>query len=79
LPVAGEQTPVVTFCTGGIRSEKAAPLLRQIGHRNVFPLAGGNLRYFDRVESAHLRGACFAFDEHICLDANQAPQKMEQL
>jgi UPF0176 protein len=79
LPVIGEQTPVVTFCTGGIRCEKAAPLLRHIGHRDVFQLAGGILRYLERVGSAHFRGVCFVFDERVSLDANLAPQKMEQL
>jgi len=70
---------VVTFCTGGIRCEKAAPLLRQIGHRNVFQLSGGILRYLERVGSAHYRGACFVFDERVDLDTNLASQKKEQL
>src|SRR3954470_23616062 len=38
--------PVVTFCTGGIRCEKAAPLLRNNGFTEVFQLDGGILRYF---------------------------------
>lgn len=79
LPVIDQDTPVVTFCTGGIRCEKAAPLLRQIGHHNVFQLSGGILRYLARVGSAHYRGACFVFDERVGLDANLAPQKTEQL
>jgi UPF0176 protein len=79
LPVADPDTPVVTFCTGGIRCEKAAPLLRQFGHRNVFQLSGGILRYFECVGSAHYRGACFVFDERIGLDANLVSQKTEQL
>jgi UPF0176 protein len=79
LPIAEQDTPVVTFCTGGIRCEKAAPLLRQIGHRNVFQLSGGILRYLKREGSAHYRGACFVFDERDGLDANLAPQKKEQL
>jgi UPF0176 protein len=79
LPVTGRDTPVVTFCTGGIRCEKAAPLLLQNGHRNVFQLSGGILRYFERVGSAHYRGTCFVFDERIGLDPTLTPQKMEQL
>lgn len=79
LPVTSDEIPVVTFCTGGIRCEKAAPLLRQLGHRNVFQLAGGILRYFERVGSEHFRGECFVFDERLGLDANLAPQKMEHL
>jgi UPF0176 protein len=79
LPVTDQDTPVVTFCTGGIRCEKAAPLLRQLGHRNVFQLSGGILRYLERVGSAHYRGTCFVFDERVGLDANLVSQKTEQL
>jgi UPF0176 protein len=73
FPVTGPDTPVVTFCTGGIRCEKAAPLLRQLGHRNVFQLTGGILRYLEHAGATHYRGACFVFDERVNLDANLAP------
>lgn len=79
LPVNDCETPLVTFCTGGIRCEKAAPLLRQLGHSNVFQLSGGILRHLERVGSAHYRGACFVFDERVGLDSDLAPQKAEQL
>ena len=72
LPLAEGDTPIVTFCTGGIRCEKAAPLLRQIGHRNVFQLSGGVLRYFELAGSAHYEGACFVFDERTGLRAPPA-------
>jgi UPF0176 protein len=73
LPPAGDGVPVVTFCTGGIRCEKAAPLLRRLGHRNVYQLAGGILRYFRDAGSAHYRGTCFVFDERVALDAQLDP------
>ncbi|MFS8087371.1 MAG: rhodanese-like domain-containing protein, partial [Acidobacteriota bacterium] len=79
LRVNNSETPVVTFCTGGIRCEKAAPLLRQLGHRKVFQLSGGILRYLERVGSAHYRGTCFVFDERVGLDSDLAPQRAEQL
>lgn len=72
-------TPVVTFCTGGIRCEKAAPLLRALGHRNVYQLEGGILRYLESAGSAHFRGNCFVFDERLSLDAGLLPQNIEQL
>jgi UPF0176 protein len=74
--------PIVTFCTGGIRCEKAAPLLRRLGYTNVYQLAGGILRYFERVGSAHYVGNCFVFDERVMLDADletRASQKPVQL
>ena len=64
----GERT-VVTFCTGGIRCEKAAPWLISQGLREVYQLDGGILNYFEQCGGAHFRGACFVFDERVALDA----------
>ncbi len=62
-----EQT-VVTFCTGGIRCEKAALHMRDIGFTRVLQLDGGILNYFDKVGGAHWSGTCFVFDERVALD-----------
>ncbi|MDH6594088.1 UPF0176 protein [Variovorax sp. TBS-050B] len=53
---------VVSFCTGGIRCEKAAILMREEGVENVLQLEGGILKYFELVGGAHYRGDCFVFD-----------------
>ena len=63
-----EQT-VVTFCTGGIRCEKAALHMRDIGFERVLQLDGGILNYFEKVGGAHWHGECFVFDERVSLDA----------
>ncbi|MGI9024949.1 MAG: sulfurtransferase [Burkholderiaceae bacterium] len=60
---------VVTFCTGGIRCEKAALHMRDIGFMRVLQLDGGILNYFDKVGGAHWSGECFVFDERVALDA----------
>lgn len=60
--------PVVTFCTGGIRCEKAAPWLISQGFRQVYQLDGGILNYFEQCGGAHFRGECFVFDERVALD-----------
>jgi UPF0176 protein len=65
--------PVVTFCTGGIRCEKAAPWLISQGFRDVYQLDGGILNYFEQCGSAHFRGACFVFDERVALDTGLRP------
>lgn len=65
----GDET-VVTFCTGGIRCEKAALYMRDAGFSRVLQLDGGILDYFERVGDAHWRGACFVFDDRIALDAD---------
>ena len=53
---------VVSFCTGGIRCEKAAILMREVGVADVLQLDGGILKYFEEVGGAHYRGECFVFD-----------------
>ena len=53
---------VVSFCTGGIRCEKAAILMREMGVADVLQLEGGILKYFEQVGGAHYRGDCFVFD-----------------
>ena len=67
LPEALKQETVVTFCTGGIRCEKAALYLRDSGFERVLQLDGGILRYFEEVGDAHWRGECFVFDDRIAL------------
>ena len=53
---------VVSFCTGGIRCEKAAILMREVGVEHVLQLEGGILKYFEDVGGAHYHGDCFVFD-----------------
>ncbi|WPB54997.1 sulfurtransferase [Xylophilus sp. GOD-11R] len=64
---------VVSFCTGGIRCEKAAILMAEQGVENVFQLEGGILKYFEEVGSAHFHGGCFVFDDRRVLDPALAP------
>jgi UPF0176 protein len=64
---------VVSYCTGGIRCEKAALLMREQGLEHVYQLDGGILRYFEQVGQAHYRGECFVFDERRAVDAALLP------
>lgn len=64
---------VVTYCTGGIRCEKAALALRTAGVQNVWQLDGGILRYLEQVGNRHWNGRCFVFDERGSLDADLSP------
>jgi RluA family pseudouridine synthase len=67
LPASLQQQPIVTFCTGGIRCEKAAPYMIQNGFDNVYQLDGGILKYFEECGSAHYHGECFVFDKRVGL------------
>ena len=59
---------VVSYCTGGIRCEKAALWMAQQGVAHVHQLDGGILRYFELVPQApHWQGRCVVFDERQAL------------
>lgn len=64
---------VVTFCTGGIRCEKAAIHMQNIGYDNVYQLEGGILKYFEDVGGAHYDGDCFVFDYRTALNPKLEP------
>jgi UPF0176 protein len=64
------EKPIVMFCTGGIRCEKAAIVLLNAGYSNVYQLKGGILNYFTEVGAKHYEGSCFVFDERVTVDAN---------
>lgn len=64
---------VVSFCTGGIRCEKAALWLRDDGMDNLLQLDGGILGYFEQVGGFGYDGRCFVFDERIALDPSLQP------
>ena len=59
---------VVSFCTGGIRCEKAAILMREEGLEHVYQLEGGILKYFEQTDGGHYHGGCFVFDERRVLE-----------
>ncbi len=64
---------VVSFCTGGIRCEKAAIWMQQAGYGDVLQLEGGILAYFEQVGGYAYRDRCFVFDERIALDPALTP------
>lgn len=70
LPPEMKDKPIVTFCTGGIRCEKAAAYLLQQGFKNVWQLKGGILNYFEQCGGDYFQGNCFVFDERRAVDAN---------
>jgi UPF0176 protein len=65
---------VISFCTGGIRCEKAAIFMGDVGVENVYQLDGGILKYFEETGGVGYEGNCFVFDERRSLDATLNPQ-----
>src|SRR5204863_4801653 len=70
LPPAMKDQPIVMFCTGGIRCEKAGPFMEREGFKNIFQLEGGILKYFEECGGAHYDGECFVFDQRVGVDPN---------
>lgn len=73
IPAEWKNKPIVTYCTGGIRCEKAAPFLNILGFEQVYQLDGGILGYFEKMGGKHWEGDCFVFDQRVALDPNLAP------
>lgn len=69
LPAELKQRPIVMFCTGGIRCEKAGPFMESVGFAQVHQLDGGILKYFEECGGAHYDGECFVFDRRVGVDA----------
>lgn len=68
LPAEMRQQPIVMFCTGGIRCEKAGPFMESRGFQHIFQLDGGILKYFEECGAAHYEGECFVFDQRVGVD-----------
>lgn len=74
LPDSLKTKPIITFCTGGIRCEKAAAYLLTQGFQNVWQLKGGVLNYFEQCGGAYFNGECFVFDDRSTVGSSVAAQ-----
>ena len=62
---------IVTYCTGGIRCEKASAYLREMGFSNVMQLKGGILKFGEEFPDTYWEGKCFVFDDRIAIGINR--------
>ncbi len=69
IPEENKDKPLVMFCTGGIRCEKASVIAIRHGFKEVYQLDGGILKYFEKCGDSHYKGECFVFDERVSLDS----------
>lgn len=75
LPMAAEllndkkDKPIIMYCTGGIRCEKASAYMLHAGFKNVYHLEGGIIQYAQQVREQGLenkfRGKNFVFDNRL--------------
>ncbi len=68
LPAELKEQPVVMFCTGGIRCEKAGPFMELEGYKQIYQLDGGILKYVEECGGDHYEGECFVFDQRVGVD-----------
>jgi len=60
--------PVLMYCTGGIRCEKALVELQRQGFERVYQLHGGILKYLEEYPEGSFEGECFVFDHRVAVD-----------
>lgn len=72
---------IVTYCTGGIRCEKATAYMKQEGFTNVFQIKGGILQYFADLaedgQAPHWEGECVVFDKRLAVTPELDPTEKE--
>lgn len=62
---------IVTYCTGGIRCEKASAFLVEQGFEDVYQLDGGIVTYTKKFPDTYWQGGVFVFDERRVVEPNQ--------
>lgn len=63
---------IVTYCTGGIRCEKASAYMKQAGFKNeIYQLKDGIITFCKEYPSTHWQGKCFVFDKRLVEDYNK--------
>lgn len=67
---------VAIYCTGGIRCEKAGPLMQKYGI-DTYQLKGGILKYFEDTPASQWNGECFVFDYRVSVDKQLQPGSNE--
>lgn len=65
--------PLMMYCTGGIRCEKAVLEMRRRGFSQVYQLHGGILKYLEEYPNDLFKGECFVFDDRVAVTQELAP------
>lgn len=67
---------IITYCTGGVRCEKASAFLKENGFKNVFQLEGGILNYIEKFPDKHFEGRCFVFDNRMSIPSSKKSKEI---
>ncbi len=67
---------IITYCTGGIKCEKASALLLEQGFNDVYQLHGGIIKYAKETGGEDFNGVCYVFDNRITVPVNHINPKI---
>ncbi|MBI3233505.1 MAG: rhodanese-related sulfurtransferase [Bacteroidetes bacterium] len=67
---------VITYCTGGIKCEKASAYLIERGFKDVYQLHGGIVKYAKETGGKDFEGVCYVFDNRVTVPVNQINPKV---
>lgn len=65
---------IVTYCTGGVRCEKASAYMVQQGFKDVYQLDGGIVSFTKKYPDTYWEGGVFVFDERRVIEPNQTDE-----
>lgn len=71
-----EKTPVMMYCTGGIRCELYSSILMEQGFDKVYQLQGGVINYGLKQGSQHWLGKLFVFDDRLTVPISSEETKI---
>lgn len=66
-----KKTPVMMYCTGGIRCELYSSILINHGFEKVYQLDGGIINYGLKEGNAHWLGKLFVFDDRLAIPISE--------
>ena len=67
---------ILTYCTGGVKCEKASAFLLEKGFKNVYQLHGGIIKYGLEEGGEDFEGKCYVFDNRLTVDVNKVNPKI---
>lgn len=66
-----KKTPVMMYCTGGIRCELYSAILKNKGFDRVYQLDGGIINYGLKEGNSHWLGKLFVFDDRLSVPLSE--------
>lgn len=69
-----KKTPVMMYCTGGIRCELYSSILKERGFDQVYQLQGGIINYGLKEGNTHWLGKVFVFDDRLAIPISEGKE-----